>query len=99
MKSKIDKMLSSYGLSEACSILPLLDNFMDEDDIRNYCWQVLHAYSDLKKEDWIIGIEGGDFIYSFDNNYVFITDDIWSFNLIAEEPVLVLLAEKMKLLK
>ena len=98
MKSKTDEMLSSYGLSKQCSILPLLDNFMDEDEIRIYCWQVLRTYSDLKKEDWIIGIEGGDFIYSFDNNYIFITDDIWSFNLIAKKPVLIVLAEKIKAL-
>lgn len=98
MKSKIEEMLSTYGLSEECSILPLLNNFSDE-EIRNYCWEVLYTYSDLKKEDWIIGIEGGDFIYSFDGNYIFITDDIWSFNLIAKPPVLVLLIKKMKALK
>ncbi|ALL04806.1 hypothetical protein AQ505_04490 [Pedobacter sp. PACM 27299] len=59
----------------------------------------MHTYSDLKKEDCIIGIEGGDFIYSFDQNYVFITDDIWNFNLIASPSVLIMLAEKIKALK
>lgn len=92
-------MLLTYGLSAECSILPMLDDFKDEGEIREYCWQVLRSYPDLKKEDWIIGMEGGDFIYSFDNHFIFITDDIWSFNLIARQPVLVLLAEKMKALK
>lgn len=99
MKSKIDEMLLTYGLSEECSILPMLEDFEDEEEIRKSCWQVLRSYPDLKKEDWIIGMEGGDFIYSFENNYVFITDDIWSFNLIASRSVLVLLVEKMKALK
>jgi len=98
MKSKIDEMLSSYGLSNEISILPILDDFTEE-EIRKYCWQVLYSYPDLKKEDWIIGMEGGDFIYSFDHHFVFITDDIWNFNLIAKPPVLVLLREKMKALK
>lgn len=92
-------MLEEYGLSNESSILPMLDSFLDDEEIREYCWNVLHSYSDLKKEDWIIGIEGGDFIYSFDSNYIFITDDIWNFNLIAKQPVLDLLAEKMKALK
>ncbi len=70
-----------------------------EEEIREYCRRVLQTYSDLKKEDWIIGIEGGDYIYSFDGNFIFITDDIWNFNLIAEQPILELLAEKMKALK
>jgi len=99
MKNKIDEMLATYGLSEESSILPMLDNFKDEEEIREYCWHVLHSYPDLKKEDWIIGMEGGDFIYSFDDHYIFITDDIWSFNLIGREPALVLLSEKMKALK
>jgi len=92
-------MLTKYALSKESSILPMLDNLLNEEEIRQYCWRVLHTYSDLKKEDWLIGIEGGDFIYSFDDNYVFITDDIWSFNLIARQPVLILLAEKIKALK
>lgn len=91
-------MLLTYGLSEEGSILPMLDNFTEE-EIREYCWQVLRSYPDLKKEDWIIGMEGGDFVYSFDGHYVFITDDIWSFNLIGRQPVLELLAEKMRMLK
>lgn len=99
MKNKIDEMLSTYGLNVESSILPLLGDIMDENEIRECCWQVLHTYSDLKKEDWIIGIEGGDFIYSFDQNYVFITDDIWNFNLIASPSVLIMLAEKIKALK
>jgi len=99
MKSKINEMLLTYGLSEECSILPMLDSFNDEEEIRKYCWRVLNTYSDLKKEDWIIGIEGGDFIYSFDGNYIFITDDIWNFNLIAKQPVLELLVDKIKALK
>ena len=98
MKSKIDEMLLRYGLSEEVSILSMLDDFTEE-EIRKECWQVLHSYPDLKKEDWIIGIEGGDFIYSFDDHYVFITDDIWSFNLIAKLSTLGLLADKIKALK
>lgn len=91
-------MLLTYGLSEEGSILPMLDNFTEE-EIREYCWQVLRSYPDLKKEDWIIGMEGGDFVYSFDGHYVFITDDIWSFNLIGRQPVLELLTERMRMLK
>jgi len=98
MINKIDEMLTEYDLTNEGSILPMLDDF-DEEEIREYCWKVLHTYSDLKKEDWIIGLEGGDFIYSFDGNYIFITDDIWNFNLIAKQPVLILLAEKIKALK
>ncbi|WP_144008859.1 hypothetical protein [Pedobacter africanus] len=98
MKNKIDEMLSVYGLRDENSILPMLDDFSEE-EIRAYCWQVLRSYPELKKEDWIIGIEGGDYIYSFDGNHVFITDDIWSFNLIARQPVLVMLAEKIKTFK
>lgn len=97
MTSKIDEMLSSYGLSQESSILPILDDFSEE-EIRKYCWQVLFGFPDLKKEDWMIGMEGGDFIYSFDDQYIFITDDIWSFNLIAKGPVLELLADKIKAL-
>lgn len=99
MKSKIDEMLSDYGLTNEESIFTLLNDFMSEEEVRKYCWQILHSYPDLKKEDWIIGMEGGDFIYSFDNHYVFITDDIWSFNLVAKAPVLKLLVEKIKALK
>lgn len=98
MKSKIDEMLSNYGLSGESSIYPILDDFTEE-EIRKECWQILNSYPDLKKVDWIIGMEGGDFIYSFNDQYVFITDDIWSFNLIAKGPVLELLAEKIKALK
>ncbi|MBF4488074.1 hypothetical protein [Flavobacterium sp. CSZ] len=97
MESKIDQMLLTYGLSQEQSILPLLDDF-EQQEIREYCWKILRLYPDLKKEDWIIGIEGGDFIYSFEGNYIFITDDIWNFDLIAKEPVLALLAEKIKVL-
>jgi hypothetical protein len=99
MKNKIDEMLSMYGLTDESSILPLLDDFMDEEEVREYCWRVLRNYPDLKKEDWLIGIEGGDYIYSFEGNYIFITDDIWSFNLVARQPVLELLTEKMKAAK
>ncbi|TCC98579.1 hypothetical protein [Pedobacter hiemivivus] len=60
---------------------------------------VLRTFPDLKKEDWFIGMEGGDYIYSFEGNYIFITDDIWSFNVIASEPVQELLVEKMSALK
>jgi len=88
-----------YGLSDESSILPMLDNFKDEEEVREYCWRVLRTYSDLKKENWFTGIEGGDYIYSFEGNYIFITDDIWSFNLVAKQPVLELLAEKMKAAK
>ncbi|MNU07828.1 hypothetical protein D3C72_2535940 [compost metagenome] len=40
-------------------------------------------------------MEGGDYIYSFEGNYVFITDDIWNFNLIAADSILKLLMEKI----
>lgn len=96
MANRIDEMLSSYGLTQEGSILPLLNDFRDEEEIREYCWKVLKTYPDLKKEDWFIGMEGGDYIYSFAGNYIFITDDIWSFNVIGSQPVLELLAEKMK---
>ncbi|MNL19863.1 hypothetical protein D3C87_1410870 [compost metagenome] len=96
MTNEIDEMLSAYGLSKKDSILPLLDDFSDEEEVRKYCWAVLHCYPDLKKEDWIIGIEGGDYIYSFNGNYIFITDDIWSFNAIANQEVLELLVKKMR---
>lgn len=92
-------MLASYGLTEEQSILPLLDDVLEEGEIKAYCWQVLRTYPDLKKEDWFIGIEGGDYIYSFEGNFIFITDDIWSFNLVAKQPVLALLAEKIKAMK
>lgn len=94
----INEMLSKYNLNKQCSILPMLDDFMDEQEIREYCWRLLRTYPDLEKVDWIIGLEGGDYIYSFSGNYIFITDDIWSFNLIAQQPVLDLLVEKIKVL-
>ena len=99
MKNMIDEMLLKYGLTKEASILPMLDDFGDEGEVREYCWQVLRTYPDLKKEDWIIGIEGGDYIYSFSGNYIFITDDIWSFNLVACQPVLDLLVEKIKTIR
>ena len=99
MKNEIDEMLSLYGLDEESSILQMLDNFEDEQEIRKYCWKVLQSYPDLKKENWLIGFEGGDYIYSFEGNYIFITDDIWSFNLVAKQPVLELLAAKIKATK
>jgi hypothetical protein len=77
----------------------ILGDEAPERNDREYCRRVLQTYSDLKKEDWIIGIEGGDYIYSFDGNFIFITDGIWNFNLIAKQPILELLAEKMKTLK
>jgi len=95
----IDKMLSQYELNAENSILSKLPDFMDEDEIRTYCWLILRTYPDLKKEMWLVGIEGGDYIYSFEGNYVFISDDIWSFNLIANEPVLQVLATKILSLK
>jgi hypothetical protein len=98
MANEIDEMLSKYKLGNETSILPLLDDFKEE-EIREYCWRVLRTYPDLKKEDWFIGMEGGDYIYSFEGNYIFITDDIWSFNLIASQPVQELLVEKMSALK
>jgi len=55
----------------------------------------LRGFPDLNKEAWIIGMEGGDYIYSFEGNYVFITDDIWNFNLIAADSILKLLMEKI----
>ncbi|WP_336837971.1 hypothetical protein [Sphingobacterium siyangense] len=97
--NEIDEMLSLYGLSEKRSILRLLDDFQDEAEIKEYCWKVLRTYPDLNKEAWLIGLEGGDYIYSFEGHYVFITNDIWSFNLIAMKPVLKLLVEKIKALK
>jgi hypothetical protein len=99
MANEIDEMLSKYKLSKEKSIVPLLDDFKDEDEIREYCWKVLRTFPDLKKEDWFIGMEGGDYIYSFEGSYIFITDDIWSFNVIASEPVQELLVEKMSALK
>ncbi|WP_342332902.1 hypothetical protein [Pedobacter sp. FW305-3-2-15-E-R2A2] len=98
MKNKIEEMRSAYGLSEEGSLLTMLDDFKDE-EIRRYCRMVLRTYSDLKKEDWSIGMEGGDYIYSFAGNHVFITDDIWSFDLVAKPEVLQLLADKMRALK
>jgi hypothetical protein len=92
-------MRSAYGLSEEGSLLTILDDFKDENEIREYCWMVLRTYSDLKKEDWLIGLEGGDYIYSFAGNYVFITDDIWSFDAVAKPQVLELLADKMRVLR
>ncbi|MGE8428715.1 MAG: hypothetical protein ACN6O7_12590 [Sphingobacterium sp.] len=96
MKNGKDEMLSMYGLTDGDSILTLLNDLGDEDEIKEYCWKVLKAYPDLKKENWSVGIEGGDYIYSFDGNYVFITDDVWSFNLVAKQPVLELLVQKIK---
>ncbi|MCZ4245918.1 hypothetical protein [Pedobacter punctiformis] len=98
MANKIDEMLAMYGLSKNDSILPLLD-FLSEEESRLYCWKLLRTYPDLKKENWLIGIEGGDYIYSFENNYILITDDIWSFNLIGKPAVLELLAKKIKAIK
>lgn len=99
MENRIDEMLEKYGLSEESSILPFLEHLKNEMQIREYCWEVLRSYEDLKKEEWLVGIEGGDYIYSFSGHYIFITDDIWSFNLIAQRPVLDLLVEKIKVLK
>ncbi|ARS39155.1 hypothetical protein CA265_05495 [Sphingobacteriaceae bacterium GW460-11-11-14-LB5] len=99
MENKIDEMLTKYNLNTEDSILSILEDFRDENEVREYCMRVLQAYPDLKKEDWIIGMEGGDYIYSFEGNFIFITDDIWSFNLVAKKPVLELLAEKMRLLR
>ncbi|WP_153391288.1 hypothetical protein [Chryseobacterium vaccae] len=95
----IDEMLSQYELNAENSILSKLPDFMNEDEIRKYCWLILQTYPDLKKERWLVGIEGGDYIYSFEGNYVFISDDIWSFNLIAKESVLERLATKILSLK
>lgn len=99
MENKINEMLASYGLSGEKSIFSMLHDFPDEEEVRRFCWRVLNTYPSLKKENWCIGIDGGDYIYSFEGNYIFITDDIWSFNLIAQQPVLELLAEKIKMLK
>lgn len=99
MENRIDEMLTKYNLSNENSILSILDDFRDEDEVREYCMRALQTYPDLKKEDWMIGIEGGDYIYSFDGNFIFITDDIWSFNLVAKQCVLELLAGKMRMLK
>lgn len=99
MKNEIENMLSDYGLLGEKSILPMLSDFRDELEVREYCWQVLNSYPSLKKETWLIGLEGGDYIYSFEDNFIFITDDIWSFNLIAKQAVLESLAEKIKMLK
>lgn len=99
MGNRIDEMLSEYNMNKENSILTLLDEFRDENEIREYCMRVLQTYPDLKKEDWMIGIEGGDYIYSFDGNFIFITDDIWSFNLVATQSVLELLAGKIRALK
>jgi hypothetical protein len=99
MTNKIDEMRAFYGLEDAESIFGFLGDFDDEEEIREYCWKVLRAFPDLNKEAWILGMEGGDYIYSFDGNYVFITDDIWNFNLIATDPVLKLLCKKIMDLK
>lgn len=99
MRNRLEEMRSAYGLSEEGSILTLLDDFKDEDEIREYCWMALKTYSDLKKEDWLIGIEGGDYIYSFAGNYVFISDDIWNFDVVAKPITLELLVDTMRNLK
>lgn len=99
MRNRLEEMRSAYGLSEEGSILTLLDDFKDEDEIREYCWMALKMYSDLKKEDWFIGIEGGDYIYSFAGNYVFISDDIWNFDVVAKPITLELLVDTMRNLK
>ena len=85
MTNEINEMLLTYGLTGEESILPMLEG--------------LRTYPDLKKETWHIGMEGGDYIYSFDSNYIFITDDIWNFNLIARQPVLELLVKGMNRLR
>lgn len=97
MKNEIENMLTDYGLLGENSIFSILSDFRDEQEIREYCWEVLNSYPSLKKEMWFIGLEGGDYIYSFEDNYIFITDDIWSFNLIAKQAVLELLAEKIRI--
>ncbi len=51
MKNKIDEMRSAYGLSEEGNIFPLLDDFKDEEEVREYFWMVLRTYPDLKNED------------------------------------------------
>lgn len=99
MRNRLEEMRSAYGLSEEGSILTLLDDFKDEYEIKEYCWMALKTYSDLKKEDWFIGIEGGDYIYSFAGNYVFISDDIWNFDVVAKPITLELLVDTMRNLK
>lgn len=99
MENTIGEMLASYGLTGENNIFSVLPDFPDEEEVRGYCWKALNAFPGLKKENWHIGIDGGDYIYSFEDNYIFITDDIWSFNLIARQPVLELLAEKIKALR
>ncbi|GAA4179569.1 MULTISPECIES: hypothetical protein [Sphingobacterium] len=95
MGNTVAKMLEMYGLSTDESLIDSLDATWSESEIKEYCWRVLRTFPDLKKENWSTGIEGGDYIYSFSGHYVFITDDIWSFNLIAERSVLKLLVEQM----
>lgn len=95
MGNTVAEMLEMYGLSTAESLIDSLRATWNENEIREYCWQVLRTFPDLKKENWSTGIEGGDYIYSLSGHYVFITDDIWSFNLIAERPVLELLVEQI----
>jgi len=95
MGNTVAEMLEMYGLTTAESLIDSLDTTWDENKIREYCWLVLRTFPDLKKEHWSTGIEGGDYIYSFSGHYVFITDDIWSFNLIAQRLVLELLVAEM----
>jgi hypothetical protein len=95
MPSEIDKMRSLYGLRNAVSIYSLLEDFGSEEMVREFCWKVLHAYPDLKKEICLVGLEGGDYIYSFEGNYVFICDDSWTFDLFAKDMVLLLICKKM----
>lgn len=96
MNNEIDQMLSSYNLKGEGSILDILGDIASDEEIRNYCWKVLNSYSSLKKESWLIGLEGGDYIYSFDGNFIFVTDDIWCFNLVGKPAVLELLAGKIR---
>lgn len=42
MKNMKDKMLSMYGLTDEDRILTMLDDFRDEDEIREYCWKHLN---------------------------------------------------------
>jgi len=95
MMNRIDEMRLSYRLEDAESIFGFFGDFDEEEEIREYCWKVLRGFPDLNKEVWIIAMEGGDYIYSFEGNYVFITDDIWNFNLIAADSILKLLMEKI----
>ena len=95
MTDKIDEMLRAYSLHEEGNLATLLDASWNDDETRKYCREVLLAFPGLKKETWLVGIEGGDYIYSFGGHFIFITDDIWSFNVIARQPVLSLLAENM----